>query len=67
MMTNDNAPPTAEKNPPKVHPWKDSPVTREFETLAKNTLKGELKRRGITLLTWQSVWKRSAFPKQSGT
>ena len=47
-MTNDNAPPTAEKTPPKVHPWKDSPVTREFETLAKNTLKGELKRRGIT-------------------
>ena len=48
MMTNDNAPPLAEKGPPKVHPWKDSPVTREFESLAKNVLKGELKRRAIT-------------------
>ena len=44
MMTNDNAPPS----PPKVQPWKDSPVNREFEDLAKNILKGELKRRGIT-------------------
>ena len=41
-------PPPPEKGPPKVHPWKDSPVTREFEELAKNILKGELKRRGIT-------------------
>ena len=48
MMTNDNAPPPPEKGPPKVHPWKDSPITRKFEELAKNTLKGELKRRGIT-------------------
>lgn len=48
MMTNDNTPSPAEKGPPKVHPWKDSPVTREFEDLAKNILKGELKRRGIT-------------------
>ena len=47
-MINDNAPPPAPKGPPKVHPWKDSPVTREFEDLAKNILKGELKRRGIT-------------------
>ena len=47
-MTNDNKQPPAEKGPPKVHPWKDSPVTREFEDLAKNILKGELKRRGIT-------------------
>ena len=47
-MTNDNKPPTPEKGPPKVHPWKDSPVTREFEELAKNILKGELKRRGVT-------------------
>ena len=48
MMINDNAEPPAEKGPPKVHPWKDSPVTREFEDLAKRILKGELKRRGIT-------------------
>jgi Domain of unknown function (DUF6471) len=27
---------------------KDDPVNQEFETLAKNLLKGELKRRGIT-------------------
>ena len=36
------------KKPPKVAPWKDHPVTKEFEELAKNILKGELKRRGIT-------------------
>ena len=29
-------------------PYKDSPVTQEWETRAKNLLKGELKRRGIT-------------------
>lgn len=28
--------------------WKDNPVTVEYETKAKNLLKGELKRRGIT-------------------
>ncbi len=27
---------------------KDDPVTQEYETLAKNLLKGELKRRGVT-------------------
>ena len=27
---------------------KDDPINQEFETLAKNLLKGELKRRGIT-------------------
>ena len=47
-MTNDNNQPPTEKGPPKVHPWKDSPITREYEELAKNVLKGELKRRGIT-------------------
>ena len=31
-----------------VNEWKSSPVTKEFETKAKNLLKGELKRRGIT-------------------
>ena len=31
-----------------VNTFKDSPVTVEFEQLAKNVLKGELKRRGIT-------------------
>jgi hypothetical protein len=31
-----------------VNLFKDDPVTNEFENLAKNTLKGELKRRGIT-------------------
>lgn len=41
MMTNDN-------EPPKVHPRKGDPITVEFEDLAKNILKGELKRRGIT-------------------
>lgn len=28
--------------------WKDSPVTIEYETRAKNLLKAELKRRGVT-------------------
>ena len=41
MMTNDN-------DVPKVQPRKGDPVTKEFEDLAKNILKGELKRRGIT-------------------
>ena len=31
-----------------VNTFKDNPVTKEFEDLAKNILKGELKRRGIT-------------------
>ncbi len=30
------------------HEWKNSPVTQEFEAKAKNLLKGELKRRGLT-------------------
>lgn len=28
--------------------YKDSPITKEYETKAKNILKGELKRRGLT-------------------
>ena len=28
--------------------FKDNPVTREYETRAKNLLKGELKRRGLS-------------------
>jgi len=28
--------------------YKDNPVTQEWETRAKNLLKGELKRRGVT-------------------
>jgi hypothetical protein len=28
--------------------WKQSPVTKEYEAKAKNLLKGELKRRGLT-------------------
>jgi hypothetical protein len=31
-----------------VNEWKSNPVTQEFEAKAKNLLKGELKRRGIT-------------------
>jgi len=31
-----------------VNEWKASPVTQAYETRAKNLLKGELKRRGIT-------------------
>lgn len=31
-----------------VESWKDSPVTQEWETRAKNLLKGELKRKGFT-------------------
>jgi hypothetical protein len=31
-----------------VEKWKDSPVTQEWETRAKNLLKAELKRRGVT-------------------
>lgn len=45
MMTDDSP---EKKAPPKVEPWKNNPVTKEFEDLAKNLLKGELKRRGIT-------------------
>lgn len=29
-------------------PKKDDPTTQEYETLAKNLLKGELKKRGVT-------------------
>ena len=31
-----------------VNSYKTNPVTQEFEELAKNILKGELKRRGVT-------------------
>jgi Domain of unknown function (DUF6471) len=31
-----------------VNEWKNSPKTQEFEEKAKNLLKGELKRRGLT-------------------
>lgn len=31
-----------------AHNYKDSPVTQEYEAKAKNILKGELKRRGLT-------------------
>lgn len=31
-----------------INEWKNNPVTQEYETRAKNLLKGELKRRGIT-------------------
>ena len=31
-----------------VNEWKTSPITQAYETRAKNLLKGELKRRGIT-------------------
>lgn len=41
MMKNDS-------NPPKVEPWKARPLTVEYETKAKNLLRGELRRRGIT-------------------
>ena len=39
---------TPANSPPKVEPWKDKPSTVEFETKAKNLLRGELRRRGIT-------------------
>ena len=44
MMKNDHP----DKTPPKVQPWKDNPKTIEFETKAKNLLRGELRRKGIT-------------------
>ena len=37
-----------ENTPPKVEPWKDKPVTIEYETRAKNLLRGELRRKGVT-------------------
>ena len=37
-----------ENAPPKVEPWKDKPITVEYETRAKNLLRGELRRKGIT-------------------
>jgi hypothetical protein len=33
---------------PMTLPRKEDPINQEFETLAKNLLKGELKRRGVT-------------------
>jgi len=48
-----------DKTPPKVEPWKDKPTTVEFETKAKNLLRGELRRKGIT--TAQLVEKLSAI------
>ena len=44
MMKNEQL----EKTPPKVEPWKDKPITVEYETRAKNLLRGELRRKGIT-------------------
>ena len=44
MMKNDQT----DKTPPKVQPWKDNPKTIEFETKAKNLLRGEMRRKGIT-------------------
>ena len=37
-----------DKTPPKVEPWKDKPSTVEFETKAKNLLRGQLRLKGIT-------------------
>jgi hypothetical protein len=31
-----------------VNRWKETPITQEYEARAKNLLKGELKRRGVT-------------------
>jgi hypothetical protein len=50
------------KVPPKVEPWKDKPLTIEYEMRAKNLLRGELKRRGIT--TAQLVEKLAAIGVQ---
>ena len=44
MMKNDQA----DKTPPKVEPWKDKPSTVEYETKAKNLLRGQLRLKGIT-------------------
>jgi hypothetical protein len=44
MMKNENP----EKTPPKVEAWKGKPTTIEYETKAKNLLRGELRRKGIT-------------------
>jgi hypothetical protein len=49
----------AKSGPPKVEPWKDKPLTVEYETKAKNLLRGELRRRGIT--TAQLVEKLAAI------
>ena len=51
-----------DKKPPKVEPWKDKPITVEYETRAKNLLRGELRRRGIT--TGQLVEKLAAIGVQ---
>ena len=44
MMKNDQT----DKTPPKVEPWKDKPSTVEYETKAKNLLRGQLRLKGIT-------------------
>jgi Domain of unknown function (DUF6471) len=44
MMKNDEP----NRKPPKVEPWKDRPITVEYETKAKNLLRGEMRRRGVT-------------------
>jgi ribosome-binding protein aMBF1 (putative translation factor) len=33
---------------PGPNPFKDNPITKEYETRAKNLIKGELKRRGLS-------------------
>lgn len=55
MMKNE----TPEKKPPKVEPWKDKPITVEYEARAKNLLRGELRRKGIT--TAELVGKLAAI------
>ncbi len=44
MMKNE----VAENTPPKVEPWKDKPITIEYESRAKNLLRGEMRRKGVT-------------------
>lgn len=40
--------PESSQKPPKVEPWKSNPKVVEYETKAKNLLRGEMRRRGVT-------------------
>ena len=47
--------------------WKTKPLTLEYEARAKNLLKGELKRRGLTYAQLAEKLEALEFTRQSGT
>ena len=47
--------------------YKDKPTTQAYETKAKNLLKGELKRRGVTYAGLSRNWLPSASLRPNET